>query len=110
MVRTLIIDLWEPNWEIGQMSENGGELLKTKAVFLEQEIKNGVITYIYGFDIRGADIKAAKEEGGAYFEKCVFKDIKNDYSFEGDFIDAFLYINNKMAEYAKKQGDIRRGV
>ncbi len=47
-------------------------------------------------------------------EKCIFRDDYNDYEFEGTFIDALTYIQNKYKEYklptleeiAKKKEDL----
>jgi hypothetical protein len=105
MVRTLEIDIWGHEWDIsGSVRGNPSKL----ELFGMIETKNNKIVYITNYEISIKDINAAKKMGGIFSEQCIFK--HGDYSFEGDFIDAFIYIENAIAKYAKKQGSIRRAV
>ncbi|MDR2081301.1 MAG: hypothetical protein LBP54_05385 [Campylobacteraceae bacterium] len=104
MVRTLTIDIWGYEWDIssglhGKQSEI--ELFGTI------EVKDNKIAYMTNYDIFNREIKAAKEYD-IFKEHCIFKHV--DTVFEGTFIDAFNYIQEKLTEHAKKQGDMRRAV
>ncbi|MDR1614309.1 MAG: hypothetical protein LBS26_01940 [Campylobacteraceae bacterium] len=98
MARTLIIEIWDSgDWNIEDNNLSAENKLNTKAplgIFREDK---GKITYLYDYGIDEKCIKIAKEEGGAYLERCVFK--HEQHTFEGDFIDAFLYIYNKLKAY-----------
>jgi hypothetical protein len=108
MVRKLTIEIIGFEWFIQDYSVNTDDFeyledLNDKPSFPTLDKgKNCGLCYMFNYTLPERQIKAAKEAGGLFNEVCLFT--HGGHTFGGDFIDALLYIKNKLNEMEKENG------
>ncbi|MDR0468008.1 MAG: hypothetical protein LBG67_04070 [Campylobacteraceae bacterium] len=99
-IRTLKIDIWGYEWDISFNGKRGDDVVPK--LFRTVDILNGKIVYVHDYSMSARNIKRAQEYGGVFLEECIFR--HKEHTFKGNFIDAFIYIENHLESLAKAEG------
>ncbi|MFV0481864.1 MAG: hypothetical protein ACK5LP_07760 [Campylobacteraceae bacterium] len=98
MVRTLSIEIIGISFFI-ESDLKGNDKNYDFPIIANYRVVDGKIAYIHDIFCDSSLIKECQEFGGFFLEKCLFT--CKDKTFEGDFIDAFIFIHNTIKEERK---------
>jgi hypothetical protein len=104
MVRTLTIDIWGGDWYIETGIEGDDKGYKFPIIG-NYKVVDGKITHLHDFMLTDKLIKICRDFGSCFLERCEFVyaprkngelNESNKQIFEGDFIDALIFIQHEI--------------